>query len=599
MALRPDRSRSTPPDGEIHLQPVPGNPRTGDIRVILLYPNTYRVGMGNLGFQTVYRLINGIDGVHCERTFPQETMMRSAGPISSPIRTIESGSRLKHADILAFSISFESDYPHLIPILISAGIPLAAQDRDADVPLVMAGGVAPLLNPEPIAAFMDLFLLGEAEANLLLFFENFKRIGKSIPRKARLKALAAGVPGCYVPGFYTPFYHEDGTISEVRVSEEEIPEVVSRPYAADISELPACSSIITDHTPFDAPFLIEVSRGCPHGCRFCSAGYISRPPRFRPLQLICSCMEAGAAHTDRIGLVGAAISDLPEIDEICRHAREQEISLAFSSLRADALTPALKSALSGSRIKTATIAPDAGSERMRRVINKGIDEDHILKAAETLISIDILNLKLYFMIGLPTETDEDVSAIVTLCGKIKERFLAASRPRGRMGRISVSLNPFVPKPVTPFQWAAMPDPKTLKSRIQKVREGLKGMANVDLSAEQPRNARIQALLSRGDRRVKELLIHLHQNSGNWPKTLKEFPFFMDFFVHRERGADEIFPWEIIDHGVKRSFLRREYMQAIEEKTSPPCSMEADCIRCGVCSNALERKTGAPKSRNHV
>jgi hypothetical protein len=282
-------------------------------------------------------------------------------------------------------------------------------------------------------------------------------------------------------------------------------------------------------------------------------------------------------------LVGAAVSDLPDLETLCNGPWPDSLKISFSSLRADALTPGLLLALKKSRIKTATIAPDAGSQRMRAVINKGIEEAQILQAAETLVAGGIPNLKLYFMVGLPTEEKEDVEGIISLCKHIKHRFLKTSRTIGRIGKITISLNCFVPKPFTPFQWAAMDDESVLKQKIKRVKEGLKKIANVRVHADVPRWANIQGLLSRGDRRVAQILLLDHQSNGNWPQTLKNSPINPRFYVQRERSKDELLPWDFIDHGLKKSFLWKEYQRAREAKSSPPCPLDpAKCQSCGVC-----------------
>ena len=545
----------------------------GKISVALVYPNRYHIGMSNLGFQTVYRLLNSLDHVVCERAFLPET---NASEMARPT-TVESNRPLTDADIIAFSISFENDYPHLLDILDSVGLPLKSDSRTSRHPLVIAGGVACLLNPEPLAPFIDCFLIGEAEEILSTFFETFE---SRRDKKTVLKNLAHKVPGGYIHAFYRPRYDDDGTLAAFEPLAD-VPPVIKRVYLKDLSRTSTCSTVVTPHTTFDRSFLIEVGRGCPHGCRFCSAGFIYRPPRYRPISQLAQTIDQGTRLTDRIGLVGAAVSDLPEIDKLCGQFHDKGIRISFSSLRADRLSPGLLAALKQSKVKTATIAPEAGTDRLRRVINKGLSENDILTAATTLVENGIPNLKLYFMIGLPTETMSDVEAITQTVKKIKHRFLASSRARKKIGHITVSLNSFVPKPFTPFQWCAMEEIGVLKTKIKKIKSELKKVPNLRINSDVPRWAHIQALLSRGDRKVADILSLAHANGGNWAQTLKTVAVNPDFYVYRERRTDERFPWDFIDHGIKKSFLRREYQRAMQGRATADCQVET-CHVCGVC-----------------
>lgn len=556
------------------------------LKVALIYPNSYHVGMSNLGFQTVYQQFNLIEHVVCERGF----LPHARDPAAAIIRSIESQKPLTAFDLIAFSISFENDYPHILTILNCAGLPLRADQRTASHPLVIAGGVACSLNPEPLAPFIDSFLIGESETFLARFCELFDA---RADRAANLKALTHQIAGLYVPQFYKPQYRPDGTLRSFE-PQGDVPAQVRRPYVKDLALISTCSAILTPDTTFEHTFLIEASRGCPYGCRFCCAGYIYRPPRYRPPAKILDSIRKGAALSPKIGLISAAVADLPGINDLCRQILssskrevaespelDPDLRISFSSLRADAITPELIALLKHSRVKTVALAPDAGSARLRRVINKDLSEAAILDTAEQLVLNGIFNIRLYFMIGLPTETLADVEAVVSLCKKIKHVFLKTSRTRKRIGTITVNLNSFVPKPFTPFQWTAMDEVPRLKQKIKHIRTGLKKTANVRVHADIPRWAFMQGLFSRGDRKMADILALAHQNQWNWPQTLKASPINPDFYVLRRRALDELFPWDFIDHGIDKAFLRQEYQKALEEKPSPPCPVK-NCTICGVC-----------------
>ena len=546
----------------------------GRYHIALIYPNTYAVGISNLGFQTVYTQLNDIPEIVCERAFLPE-----GGSDNWPqIRTLESGRPLSDYDLIAFSVSFENDYPNILSILQLAGLPLLAKERGTPHPLILGGGVACFLNPEPISPFFDVFLFGEAEA-LLPSFLTVLLAGD--PREILLERIAKEVKGAYVPSFYRVEYGPDSAIASV-TPDCGAPSVVKRVIEKDIQSFNTHSTILTPHGSFGSETLVEVSRGCPHGCRFCSAGYIYRPPRFRSQSQILTVLKSAAPKGYRAGLVGAAVSDLPFIEDLCREAGEWGIPLAFSSLRADRLTSGLISNLAKDGVKTATIAPDAGSERMRQVINKGITEKQILDSVGGLVQAGILNVKLYFMVGLPEETLPDVDAVVQLVKAVKAVFLSESRHHRRIGRISVSINGFVPKPVTPFQWSAMDSPEVLREKMARIKRQLASVANVQVKTENPKSSYLQAILSRGDRRVSQLLQAGIANGWNWPKTFRSWYMDPDFFATRPRPLSEILPWDFIDSGVRKQFLWSEYQNGLNAKPSPSCPMKP-CAECRVCS----------------
>lgn len=558
----------------------------GRVRIGLAFPNRYAVGMSNLGFQTVYAALNGFEGVVCERFFyPESEDLPAIRQNPGRLLSLESQRPARDFDLFVFSIAYENDYVNAIEMLKLAGFPVRREQRNREHPLLAAGGVAVFLNPEPLALFLDFFFIGEAEAILPDFLRVLKEKGESgCSRLEFLRELSENVAGIYVPAHYEPAYREDGTLEHISpLPGTGAPQrVVYR--RADLDRAPPCRSVIlTPNTEFSNTMLLEIGRGCGRGCRFCAAGFVYRPMRFHSAERLLRTLSAGGQRHPRIGLVSAAVSDHPEIGFLCRSLLEDGRSLSFSSLRADTLTPEIASALESSRHQAVAIAPEAGSERLRMVVNKNLDMTQILTAAERLTERGILHLKLYFMIGLPTESAEDLEAIVDTAKAIKHHVLKISRGRKRLGTITLSVHSFVPKPFTPFQWVAFAGVGELKNRAKWIRNALKKVPNVRVHFDLPKWAYVQALLARGDRRVGTLLEKVALRSNPWSKALREHVINPDFWVMRERGRDEVFPWEVIEHGVRRDYLWREYELALKGESTPECRPEEDCRRCGACT----------------
>ncbi len=585
------------------------------IKVALVYPNTYEAGMSSLGFQTVYSLINDIEHVVCERVFlPARNIrkykIKTDKRKQDKIRSCETGILLASFDIIAFSVSFENDYLNFISILKKAGIPLRSSERDTAgssardtaelskggdtglekrdktvfnsknksrvFPLITAGGVACFLNPEPLAPFVDIFLLGEAE---LLIKEFFALYDPFLDIKTLKHTMARELKGAYVPSFYKPSYTADKKFSGTKKLYDDVPDKIQVRSVHNLCSITTTSTIVTSQTVFKNIFLIETGRGCPHGCRFCSAGFIYRPPRFYPEETVIKAMDRADKITDKIGLVSAAVSDHPGINRICAAGIKKGFKISFSSLRVDALTDDLIESLVRSGVKTATIAPEAGSEKMRNIINKKIKEEEILSAAERLVDAGIMNLKLYFMIGLPFEEDDDANAIVVLTEKIMEKFLASSRKRKKIGTITLSINPFIPKPSTPFQWLPMASIQTLKHRINIINQGLKKFSNIRLKPESHRTARINALLSRGDRRMADLLENAYEKG--WAGAMRQAEDYCRSQLYDKRLFNDALAWDILDTGIKKEFLAHEVSLAENRTKSPDCPM-IKCEKCHRC-----------------
>jgi radical SAM superfamily enzyme YgiQ (UPF0313 family) len=544
-------------------------PHGGKLRVALAFPNTYFVGMSNLGFQTVYRLFNELPDVVCERVFlpgRQELQARLAS--GDPLRTIESGTPVRDFDVLAFSVSFEWDYTNVVSLLRLAGVPVRAEARTIHDPLIVIGGAVTFVNPEPLASFADVIAAGEGE---VLVPALMSAIGDATDRDDLLRRLAAD-RGFYIPSFYDVRYAADHTIAgfEPRAGTG-APAVIRKAAVKSAEHLdPPATRIFTPDTEFGSRFLIEVVRGCANLCRFCWAGYNYLPVRAFPADRILDLARAARPHATRVGLVSIALCDHPEIERILSGLLEMGYSISPASLRLDDLTEPIVRMLKQSGERSMTIAPETGSDRLRRVINKTVTNAEILEKADLIFANGIDNLKLYFMIGLPTETDDDLREIYELSASLRDVMLRYARPRGHVGRIVASVNPLIPKPGTAYQWLPMEDPAVTDRKAKRLRTMVADLDNVYFNIKSERHSYYQALLSLGDRRVAPAIEIAERNGGNWRAAVAEAGIDADFYIFRDRSSDTVLPWDIIDGGMKRSFFRAEFEKGLrEEWTMPP------------------------------
>jgi radical SAM superfamily enzyme YgiQ (UPF0313 family) len=536
----------------------------GRLRVALAFPNTYFVGMSNLGLQTVYQWFNADERVVCERVFlPGKQEIANFQARREPLLTIESQTPVADFDVFAFSVSFEWDYTNIVSMLRLAGMAPRAEQRHARDPLVVIGGAVTFVNPEPLAPFADVIAAGEAELLVPALVDAFAE-EESRDRRALLRRLSQS-RGFYIPSLYDVTYAGPGRIAAITPKPGTgAPATVSKAAvkAADRIEPPS-TSIFTPDTEFGSRLLIEVVRGCANLCRFCWAGYNYLPVRPFATDRILEIARAARPHANRVGLVSIALCDHPDINRILTSLVEMGYGISPASLRLDDLTETIVTLLRKSGERSITIAPETGSDRLRRVINKTVTNEQILDKAGLIFDCGIENLKLYYMIGLPTETDEDLVAIRDLTLQIRDRMLGAARARGTVGRIVASVNPLVPKPGTTYQWMPMTAARDIELKIDRLRELVGETDNVYFNIKSERHSYYQGLLSLGDRRVADVIELAERNGYNWRAAVAETGIDADAYLYRDRSGDDFLPWQIIDGGMKTSFFKQELEKSLK------------------------------------
>ena len=514
-------------------------PHADRLRVALAFPNTYFVGMSNLGFQTVYRLFNEREDAVCERVFlPPKQELAEALRAGVRLITLESQTAVADVDVLAFSVSFEWDYPNVLTMLRLAGLPVRAADRDGRHPLVVLGGATSFLNPEPLAPFVDLVCAGEGEV-LVPALVDAARAGGG---RAAIQARLAGQTGMYVPALVDVRYLEDGRVDRfepVAGSRACAPVIKAALRTTELGDPPA-TTVFSPDTEFGSRLLVEVVRGCANLCRFCWAGYNYLPVRSFDAGRILRLAEAARPHASRVGLVSIALCDHPEIERILARLLELGYHISPASLRLDDITPTIVRLLRESGERTITIAPETGSDRLRRT----------------------------------TETEDDLVAIRDLTLRMREVMVRHARSRGTIGRIVASVNPLVPKPGTAYQWMPMEAPEATERKMRRLRQLVAGIDNVHFTIKSERHSFYQALLSLGDRRVAPVIEEAERNGGQWRAASAAAGVDPDWYVFRDRSQDRVLPWDIIGGGVKPEFLRREFDRGLREELTWRASGQA-------------------------
>jgi len=578
------------------------NWQTVATKVALAFPDVYDLGMSNMGIFVLYNLLNQREDVLAERVFSPWTDMEAAMRQSNiPLYSLETKHAITDFDLLGISLPYEHLYTNTLNLLDLADMPILSAERDERYPLVMAGGHA-TFNPEPMADFVDFFVLGEGEEVIHEIVDAFQEV-RGADRLTQLRRMAR-VAGVYVPRFYRDRYLEDGTLAEIAPTDPAAPPVVTKRIVPVLPPPPTRFIVPFVDTVFNRA-AVEIQRGCTRGCRFCQAGMAMRPVRERPLDQLLDAVDEIVRSTgfEEIAFLSLSSTDHSQIGDlveaISRRYRDRHLNLSLPSLRIESFSVDLADGLTSGRRSSFTFAPEAASDRMRRVINKHIPEQQLLDVAEQVYSRGWRTIKLYFMIGQPTETDEDVRAIVDLAQKV---IRIGRRHHRRKATVRVSASTFVPKPHTPFQWEPMADLATIRHRQEILQSGLRD-PGITFNWNDPQKSLLEAALTRGDRRLGAVIQEAWRNGSRfdgwhdhfrpqvWEKAFATHGIDPAWYAQRRRLADEIFPWDHIDLGLQKRWLLMDYQNSLQEKTLPDCRER--CYTCGILRSFRNLRAATP------
>ena len=569
------------------------------IRFAFCFPEVYEIGMSYLGMKILYHLLNERDDTYCERVFaPSIDMEKLMRENDIELFALETKDSIKNFDLIGFTLQYELTYTNILNILDLAKVPIYSKDRAEGMPFVCAGGPC-ACNPEPLAEFIDFFMIGDGEELMNEVMDVYSKWKDKEGTRQEFLEKVDKLQGIYVPALYQVKYNEDGTINEFKRKDGNKINITKRIIRDMDKVFYTTKTVVPYSSVVHDRVMLEIFRGCIRGCRFCQAGYIYRPVREKSVDRLLEIAKESINNTgyDEVSLLSLSTSDYPKFHGLASGlidmTKDKKINLSLPSLRVDSIDDKLLDKMKSVRKSGLTIAPEAGTQRLRDVINKNVTEEEIFKACDRAFRKGWTVVKLYFMIGLPTETFEDLQGIADLANKIVDHFYKIPKgERGKSVRVTVSVSTFVPKPFTAFQWCSQDDKELIQKKIEYLQEATKNR-NVSFNWNNPDVSILEAIIARGDRRISQVIYEAWKNGAKfdgwdehfdiekWNKALETTGLKKEFYAQRKREIDEILPWEFINLGINRKFFEKEYENALNEKTTPNCRQS--CSGCGIAS----------------